>query len=326
MTGYLARRVFGLLPLLLGISVVTFAVIHLAPGDPVGQMTDLNPKVSMQAKQKMMELYGLDKPIHEQYAAWLGRMARFDFGRSFKDGEPVARKIGKRVPVTLMINVLSLLLILALAVPLGIWGAVREGSWPDKAVTFAVFVGFAVPTFWLALVLMSFFGVRLHVLPVSGLTSLEFGYLSLPEKLVDVGRHLVLPLFISAFTGIAGITRYMRSSMLDALRQDYVRTAWSKGLPPRRVIGVHALRNAVLPIVTILGLSVPGLLGGSVIFETIFSIPGMGRLFYDSVMSRDFPVIMGMLMIGAVLTLLGNLLADLAYFWVDPRIRLDGKR
>jgi peptide/nickel transport system permease protein len=325
-TAYILRRLMGLVPTLLGISAVTFFVVHLAPGDPTSLATDLNPKVSLAARQRMRELYGLDRPVVERYAAWLGRMARLDFGNSFKDGEPVARKIARRIPVTLLVNVLSLGLILGLGIPLGIFGAVHERSPADRVLTAFLFTGFAVPTFWLALVLMSFFGVRFHVLPVSGLTSLEHEFLGPLEKAADVARHLVLPLAVTAFTSLAGIARYMRSSLLETLHQDYVRTAWSKGLAPRTVIGRHALRNALLPIITILGLSLPGLFGGSVIFETIFSIPGMGRLFYDHVLARDYPVIMGILMIGALLTPIGNFLADLVYAWADPRIRLGARR
>jgi len=323
MTIYWIRRLVGLAPLLFGISIITFVVIHLAPGDPTSLMTDLNPKASLQAKQKMMELYGLDRPLWEQYVSWVGRMGRLDFGRSFKDGQPVLKKISERIPVTLLVSGLSMLVILLIGVPIGVFGAVHRNSRADRVLTVLVFVGFAVPTFWLALLLMSFFGVTLHILPVSGLKSMDFEYLGLGEKIFDMARHLVLPVFVSAFTGLAGISRFMRTSMLEVIGQEYMKTAWSKGLSPRVVIYKHALRNAILPIVTILGLSIPGLLGGAVIFETVFSIHGMGRLFYDSVLSRDYPVIMGVLMMGALLTLLGNLLADIAYTWVDPRIRYE---
>ncbi len=322
MTAWLLRRALGLVPLFIGISLVTFAVVRLAPGDPAAVMTELNPKASSQARERIREVYGLNRPVLVQYADWAGRMARLDFGNSFRDGEKVSSKIARRVPVTLGLNLLAMLFILGIAVPLGVLSAAWKGSAFDRAATFIVYLGFAAPTFWLALLLMSFFAVRLHVLPVSGLTSLEFEYFTPFEKALDVARHLVLPVFVSAFTGIAGISRYMRESVLEQLRQDYVRTAWSKGLTGGRVLWGHAVRNALLPVITVLGLSVPGLLGGSVIFESIFSIPGLGRLFFDSVAARDYPVVMGLLMIGAVLTLIGNLLADVGYFAADPRIRL----
>jgi len=184
-----------------------------------------------------------------------------------------------------------------------------------------VFVGFATPGFWLALLLMLLFGVYLGWLPISGIHSMNYDQLSLWGKILDLSKHLLLPVFVSAFGGIAGISRYMRSSMLEVLRQDYITTARAKGLPESKVIYKHALRNALLPIITILGLSVPGLVGGSVIFEQIFSIPGIGQLFWLSVMQRDYPTVMGLLTIGAVLTLLGNMLADVGYALADPRIR-----
>src|SRR3989338_5601372 len=189
--------------------------------------------------------------------------------------------------------------------------------------TVFVFIGFAMPTFWLSLILMDLVGVRWGVLPISGIKSLEFDKFGLFEKIIDILKHLVLPVFVSSFGGLAGISRYMRSNMVHVLKQDYVRTARAKGLAEKDVIYKHGLRNALLPVVTILGLAIPGLIGGSVIFESIFGIPGMGRLFYDSVMARDYPVIMGILVIGAGLTLLGNLLADISYAAVDPRIKLE---
>jgi peptide/nickel transport system permease protein len=189
-----------------------------------------------------------------------------------------------------------------------------------------VFVGFAVPGFWLALLLMLLFGIHWGVLPISGLTSMDYASLSPWGKVVDLTRHMAMPIFIYTFGGLAGLSRFMRSSMLEVLRQDYILTARAKGLPIHSVIGKHALRNALLPVITILGLSIPGLIGGSVIIESIFALPGLGQLFYQSVMARDYPLIMGNLVLGAVLTLAGNLLADVGYALADPRIRLGGRR
>lgn len=325
MIQYLIRRVIGLVPLLVGITLITFLVIHLAPGKPTDILTDLNPKISSQARERLAKIYGLDQPFHAQYLQWVSRMARLDFGRSFVDDRSVWDKIAERIPVTLWINLLAMALLFLVAVPLGVWGAVRAGTFLDHAATLLVFIGFAAPTFWLALLLMQLFGIQLGWLPLSGLVSLDYERMTPMEKGIDLIRHLILPVFISAFGGIAGVSRYMRTSMSEVLRQDYIRTARAKGLSERRVLYKHALRNALLPIVTILGLSVPGLLGGSVIFESIFAIPGLGRFFYDGVMARDYPVVMGILTIGAVLTLAGNLLADLGYAWVDPRIRVGEK-
>ena len=324
MRRYLFRQLLSRIPLLFGITVITFMVIHLAPGKPTHLQTELNPKISYEARHRLEKLYGLDQPLPVQYGRWVSRLIRLDFGTSFQDDRPVLDKILERIPITLFIELLSLILIFVFAIPIGVASAIRKDSLLDKGVTFFVFLGFAAPGFWIALLLMEFFGVRLGWLPVSGIQT--FGSETLPWgiRLVDMAKHLVLPVFVSAFGGLAGLSRYMRGNMLNVIRQDYIRTARAKGLPERSVIYKHALRNALLPVVTILGLSLPGLIGGSVITEEIFGIPGMGRLFFDGVMARDYPVIMGILFIGAILTLLGNFLADLAYGWVDPRIRLGG--
>lgn len=321
---YLLRRFLLMIPLLLGITMISFAVIHLAPGEPTGLQAEFNPKITKEARERLRAYYNLDKPLPVQYVLWLKKVMTLDFGRSFSpDGRPVTEKILERLPITLLINVSSMILILLVAIPIGIYCATRQGSLGDRTLTVFVFVGYATPTFWLALLLMMLFGVKLGWLPISGIRSLV-GYekLSLWGKVLDWTRHLLLPVLVSAFGGLAGLSRYMRSSMLEVIRQDYITAARARGLPEGKVIYRHALKNALLPVITILGLSVPGLIGGSVIFETIFSIPGMGQLFFYSVMARDYPVIMGMLVIGSVLTLLGNLLADIAYAWADPRIRV----
>lgn len=311
-----------MIPALFGITLLSFAVIHLAPGEPIDQMTDLNPNLTLESKQRLRELYGLNKPLPEQYLDWLGRFVRLDFGRSFApDRRPVVEKIAERLSVTLALNVASLIIILFIAVPVGIWSAMRAGGLFDRVVTVVLFLGFAAPPFWLALLGMRFFGVELGVLPVSGLTSLNFDSLGPGERLLDLTRHLVMPLAVSTIGGFAGLSRYMRSNMLEVIRQDYLTTARAKGLSEGRVILRHALKNALLPVITILGLSVPGLIGGSVIIESSFAIPGLGQLFYMAVMGRDYPLIMAALVIGAVLTLLGNLMADLGYAWADPRLR-----
>ena len=324
MLPYLLKRLILLIPMLLGITLVSFIVIHLAPGSPTDMQTMMNPKVSLEAQKRLRELYGLDKPLHVQYWDWLSRLVRLDLGRSFApDGRPVWDKIKERLPVTISINLLAMGLILAVAIPIGVIAATHPHSWFDRATTIFVFIGFAMPGFWLALLLMMFFGVYLDWLPISGLTSLFFEKLTFGEKVVDLARHLILPVLVSAFGGLAGMSRYMRGNMLEVIRQDYITTARAKGLAERTVIFKHAMRNALLPVVTILGLSVPGLIGGGVIFESIFAIPGMGQLFYGAVMARDYPLVMGLLVIGAVLTLLGNLLADISYALVDPRLRVN---
>jgi peptide/nickel transport system permease protein len=319
---FITRRLLLMIPLIFGITLISFIVIHLAPGNPVEVQTEMSLKVSAQAKENLKKLYGLDKPLYIQYYNWLKRFVKLDFGKSFVDGRGVMEKIIERIPITLIINVFSLILICLLAIPIGILSATKQYSLFDKISTVFVFVGFSTPTFWLALLLMIFFGVYMGILPISGIQSIDVSGMGPGERVLDWIKHLILPVGVSAFGGIAGLSRYSRSSMLEVIRQDYIKTARAKGLPESKIILKHALRNALMPIVTILGLAVPGLIGGSVIFETIFAIPGMGQLFYLSTLSRDYPTIMGVLVIGAVLTLFGNLIADISYALVDPRVRI----
>jgi peptide/nickel transport system permease protein len=327
---YLMKRFLEMIPTLFGITLISFLIIHLAPGKPTDIFTELNPKITPEARERLERLYNLDKPIMVQYGMWLKKIIKLDFGESFSsDRRTVIEKIWdkkkplleRRLFVTFMINLLSMAIIFLIAIPIGISSATRQHTLYDKITTTTVFIGFAMPSFWLALLLMMFFGVYLDWLPISQLKSMNYDSLSMPGKVWDVSKHLILPIFVSAFGGLAADSRYMRSSMLEVIRQDYVTVARAKGLSERVVIYKHALRNALLPIITLIGLSVPGLIGGSVIFENIFGIPGMGQLFYMSVMTRDYPTVMGILTIGALLTLLGNLMADIGYMLVDPRIR-----
>ncbi len=340
---YLLKRFIEMVPTLFGITLVSFMIIHLAPGKPTDVLTEMNPKITPEARLRLEKLYGLDKPLFippegriqdffksTRYGVWLKRIVSLDFGESFStDRRPVMEKIWdnkqplmeRRLFITFFINALSMLLILVIAIPVGISSAVRRYSLYDKITTIAVFIGFATPSFWLALLLMMFFGIYLDWLPISGLKSMGYESLSLPGQVWDRTRHLILPVFVSSIGGFAGLSRYMRSNMLEVIRQDYIITARAKGLSENKVIYKHALKNALLPIITLLGLSVPGLIGGSVIFENIFGIPGMGQLFFMGVMSRDYPLVMGILTIGAALTLIGNLLADIGYMIADPRIR-----
>ncbi|MGE0155922.1 MAG: ABC transporter permease [Geobacter sp.] len=322
MTAYLLRRILLLIPLMFGITLITFTVIHLAPGEPVEMQMAMNPKVGKEARERLQKFYGLDKPLHVQYVTWVKQLAQFDFGRSFSsDNRPVLDKIKERLPVTLSLNIVALVIEFGLAIPIGVLAAVHRNTLLDKGITVFVFLGFAVPTFWLALLLMYLFGVKLNWLPISGLHTLGYEAYGWFGQLLDLAKHLVMPILVASFGSLAGVSRYMRSAMLQVIEQDYITTARAKGLSERVVIWKHALRNALLPLITLVGFSLPGLIGGSVIFETIFSIPGMGQLFYQGVMARDYPVVMGILVIGAFLTLLGNLLADISYALADPRIR-----
>ena len=320
--GRMLRKSLWLLLVLLGITIVSFTVIHLAPGSPIELETTMNPLADAEAKKRLAEFYGFDKPVHMQYIDWLKRIVQLDFGNSMSsDSRPVMDKIAERMPFTIWFNVITLVPTLLLAIPIGVVAARKRGGLFDRATTLFVFIGFAMPGFWLGLLLMSFFSIELQWLPISGLTSLDYASKSVAGKVLDLASHLALPVFVATVGSLAGISRYMRSSVLEVLRQDYILTARAKGLPERIVLFRHALANSLLPVITLLGLSVPGLIGGSVIMEQLFSLPGMGQLFYGAVMARDYSLIMGNLVIGAILTLAGNLLADFCYGLADPRIR-----
>lgn len=324
MIRYISIRLLQMIPLLLGITFISFLVIQLSPGEPVILGGDLNPNIDAASQNKLRNLYGLDQPLHIQYLDWLKRIATFNFGNSFApDGRPVLEKVVEHIPVTLWMNIIGLFMVLLIAIPVGVASARYQNSFFDRSTTVIVFIGFAAPSFWLGLLGMIYFGVNLGILPISGLSSFGSENWPLHQRLMDWAHHLILPITIGIIGSIAGMSRYMRSSMLEVIRQEYVTTARAKGLTESKVLYRHGLKNALLPVITILGLSIPGLIGGSVIFESLFSIPGMGKLFYDGVMMRDYPLIMCILSIGALLTLVGNLIADLAYAMADPRIHIN---
>ena len=318
---YVLKRLLLIFPVLIGITHITFAIIHLTPGGYTSVNMQMNIKVSPDSVARLKTLYGLDKPLHTQYLDWVSRVLRFDFGTSFIDQRPVMDKIYERLPATLLLNLISLVLIFIVGIGIGVASAVKNGGTFDKVMSVITFIGYSLPSFWLALLLMILFGVVLRWLPVSGMVSLGFDYMSPMQKIGDLILHLILPVFVTAFGGLAYISRYVKSSMVETLSQYYIKAAYAKGMPEKTVIYKSALKNSLLPVITLLGLSLPGLIGGSFIFETIFSWPGMGRLAYESALSFDYPVIMGVATIAAFLTLLGNLIADIAYAFVDPRIR-----
>jgi peptide/nickel transport system permease protein len=327
MIAFLLKRSLTLIITLLGITIISFSIIHLAPGGPLSPLTEFNPKITPEYREKLVKMYGLDKPLYIQYLNWLKGIIKLDFGKSFSlDQRPVWDKIRERLPITIFINALSLLLILLFSIPLGVYSAVKAGNTFDRITTIITFIGYAMPSFWLAIILMMIFGVKLQLLPISGLHS-TIGYdeMSLLQKILDWSKHLICPLFVATFGGMAGVLRYVRNSTYEVLKSDFILFARAKGLPEKIIIYKHALRNALLPLITILGLSLPGLIGGSVIFETIFGIPGVGQLMWQAVMARDYPVIMANLFLISFLTLLGNFLADIGYALADPRIRLESK-
>ncbi len=334
MLNYLIKRLLWMIPMLIGISLISFFIMHLAPGDITASESAFNPKASEESRQKLRALYNLDKPLTTQYGLWLKRIVKLDFGNSFashqrpvlweaKDAKGNITKgmIQDALPITLMINLIGLLIIFLISIFLGVTSAVNQNKWPDRLITIIVFIGFAVPGFWLALLLMYWTGVTHSWLPISGLHSVGYEKMGHVAQYVDLFKHLILPVSISSLGGLASISLYVRNGMLDVLQQEFITTARAKGLTENKVIYGHALRNTLLPLITIIGLSIPGLIGGSVIGESIFAISGMGKLFFDAVLMRDFPVVMGILTIGSVLTLFGNLIADIGYAWADPRIR-----
>lgn len=334
MINYLIKRMLWMIPMLIGISLISFFIMHLAPGDITSNEAAFNPKASEESRAQLRKLYHLDEPVIVQYGLWLKRMVKLDFGHSFashqkpvfwqtadKDGNVTKGLIQEALPITLMINIIGLVITLSLAIPLGIIAARNYMGWQDRSITLFNFIGFSIPGFWLSLLLMYWLGVANNWLPISGLHSIQYDSLDTWGKIKDSLSHLIMPVVIPSVTGLASITLFVKNGMLDVLQQDYITTARAKGLTEHHVIYTHALRNALLPLITIIGLSIPGLIGGSVIAETIFAIPGMGKLFYDAVLMRDFPVVMGILTIGSALTLIGNLVADIAYAWADPRVR-----
>ena len=326
MKRYILKRLFLMVPMLIGISFIMFVVMHLAPGDPASIRYGLNPDVSQSARANFSKMYDLDKPVIVQFALWMKRMALFDFGRSLMDERSVISQILSRLPATLLLEITSLLVIFFLALPIGILSAVKRNSLFDRVMTVVVFIGYAMPTFWLALILIVIFGLKLHWFPISGMSPWYTAYMGEFARLTDLLWHMVLPVVVTAFGGLAALSRYSRSSMIEVMQENYILTARAKGLSEKRVIFVHALKNALLPIVTILGLTLPGLISGSFIFETIFSWPGMGRLGYEAIMNYDYPMVMGVGVIATLLTLVGIFLSDVTYALVDPRIRLEGHK
>lgn len=320
MTTFIVRRLLAFIPLLLGISVISYALIALAPGGAAGVLANMARQSTEADRKLMLHNLGLDKPWYEQYFYWLKNLViDHTLGNSYIDGRPVLTKIFEKLPVTLQVIGLSFVCILLIAIPLAVYAAAHKNSIVDHLVTIVAFVGYGAPTFWVAIMLLEFFSVQLRWLPAGGLADIQSTHFDLGERI----RHLILPVATLTFVGMASWMRYQRSAMIDVLGEDYIRTAAAKGLSRRVIIFKHALRNALLPVITLVGLFLPALLTGTFFVETIFTIPGMGYLGLNAVFERDYPVIMGTTMISAVFVALGNLLADVAYAVVDPRIRYD---
>ncbi len=327
MTTYFLRRLLQAIPTLIGITLISFTLMRAAPGDPVALLT-FNPDITNENRDQLRAQLCLDRSIAEQYIVWLlgdfrGKcraegIIRGDFGDSFFAKRPVIDMIFERIPATLELTATALAYGLILGVTIGIYSAVKHGNWFDNIMRFVAVIGNAVPVFWLGLILILVFAVQLGWLPVGGRYTLNQ-----PKTLVDHLQHLLMPSFVLAVTWIAILSRFMRTETLEVMRQDYIRTARAKGIANSKVYFSHAARNALIPLATIIGPAIGGLLAGAVVTERIFSWPGMGRLALDAVFQRDYPLVMASVIISSVLVVAGNLLSDMLYGIIDPRIRLN---
>lgn len=313
---YLLRRLLITFPILLGITVLCYLILSLTPGDPVTML--ISPTVTEADLEIKRRALGLDQPVYVRYVKWLGELLHGNLGYSISNRVPVTTRIGERVGPTLTLTLTALIASYVIAVPVGVVAATRRYTWIDYVATFLAFLGISLPTFFLGLAGIYVFALRVRWLPVGGTETLGGG-----GGLLDLTHHLILPASVLAVAGAGALTRYVRSSLLEVLGQDYVRTARAKGLGERIVVRRHALRNALIPVITLAGLQIPALLAGAVITEQVFEWPGMGRLTIEAINQRDYPVLMGITLITAILVAAGNLLADLAYSAIDPRIRYD---
>jgi peptide/nickel transport system permease protein len=316
MQQYLIRRLLITLPVLFGITILCYLILSLTPGDPVQML--ISPTTSQADLEIKRRALGLDQPAAVRYVRWLGELAHGNLGFSFSSGAPVTKRVGERIGPTLTLTVTALVLSYLIAIPIGVIVATKRYSWIDYAATFTAFLGISLPTFFLGLAGIYVFALRWPLLPVGGTETLGGD-----GGLRDLAIHLILPASVLAVAGAGALMRYVRSSMLDVLGQDYVRTARAKGVIETIVLRRHALRNALIPVVTIAGLQLPGLLAGAVVTEQIFEWPGMGRLTIEAINQRDYPVLMGITLVTALLVAAGSLLADVAYSIVDPRIRYE---
>ncbi len=314
MTTYIIRRTLMAFPLLFLITIISFAMMQMAPGDPTALMMD--PMIKQENLAAYKEAYGLNDNVIVQYVRWLGNMIQGNFGESLiRQGVPVSELILARLPNTLILMIVSSVIAFLISIPLGVISATKRNSLTDYSITFVSFLGVATPNFWIGLVLIMFLSVHMGWFPTGGVATLGE-----PFSIWDRIHHLILPAFVLATADMAGLTRYSRSSMLEVLRQDYIRTAKANGFRNKTVIFKHGLRNGLIPIITILGLMLPSFIGGSVIIESIFAWPGIGLLFVEAAFQRDYPVIMAVIVIAAALVVIGNLLADILYAIFDPRI------
>ena len=324
MLHYLIRRTgIGLLTLLL-ITFVVYGLIRNMPGTPLTTdpaMMDPSKQIGAEEIARLERLYGFDKPWYQAYGIWLGNIVRLDFGKSIpQNNKPVGELIAQRVPATLILSVTSLFLTYLLSIPLGLWSTVHSGSPSERLVSTLLYMLYSLPSFVAALFLQILLAVKLGWLPLFGMTSDGYETLSTLGKAWDICQHAAMPIACFTYGSLAYYSRFIRANMQEVVRQDYIRTARAKGVSPRRVIWHHAFRNTLIPLVTLIGLTLPGLLSGAVILEQIFTWPGMGRLYFESIGQRDYDTIMGLTLMFSLLTLLGQSLADMLYAIVDPRV------
>lgn len=321
MTQYLFRRLLAMVPMLLGITLINYLILVSIPGGPLAAYRN-NPRVRADDLARLEQQLGLDQAPIVRYGMWLSNFFQGNWGYSYVTQRPVTEMVWERLNNTLSLVGISMLLTLLLAIPLGVYSATRQYSFFDHATTTMAFVGYSIPVFWLGLLLILWFGVQLRWLPAGGMSTLGAD-LTGWDAVVDRLRYLILPVLTLSVASAGFYTRYLRASVLDVINQDYIRTAWSKGLKERSVIQRHALKNAMIPFATVVALHLPQLFTGAVVAETIFAWPGIGRLFWRSAMRFDYPVLMAIMTISALLVLLFNLLADVIYGWLDPRIRYE---
>ncbi len=318
---FFLKRFLGIIPMVLGVTFVAFVLMQLAPGDPLDTFVD--PSISIQDMEQIRDNLGLNQPLIVQYGKWVVSVFQGNLGYSYKTGKPVLTAILERLPATLLLSTSALILILLIAVPLGLYSGYRFQTFTDTVITILSFIGMAMPTFWVGLMLILVFSIQFGLFPTSGFLDPDLDRAPIFLQGVNIIWHMTLPLIATVFGDLAGLIRYNRFEVIGVLKQDYILAARSRGISEKKILFKHAFKNACLPLVTILGLSLPSLISGSFIIEYIFSWPGMGQLGIESVFSRDYPILMGMVMIASTLILFGNLLADISYGLVDPKIRTE---
>ena len=326
MLTYTLRRSLLAIPTLFGITLVTFLVINLAPGDPAMMQADqvMDPRVSIRVYEQLREYYGLDKPIHIRYMEWMKRLVTLDFGNSMTpDSRKVTTKIGERLPATLSLALLSLAIGFALAIPLGILSGAWRDGWFDTISSTILYALYAIPSYVMAIPLILWFSIHWNLFPFQGMRSDNYAQLAPLAQWADMAKHFVLITFCFTYGALAYQSRFVRQNLLEVFQQEYILTARAKGLKESGVVLKHAFRNTLIPLVTLFGLTFPQILGGSVILEVMFNWPGIGRLFFESILQRDYPTIMALSFISAFLVLLGTFLADIGYALVDPRVRYE---